>query len=401
MIKGSWGPLPHAVQIVSGNLPGLGLEFLWVENVSYNFIQGGYTGPNSDNRGGPDVVGALKVWDSAGIVLTFKIPADQAPAPPTPTESATITGATINGAVHAPAPLPNLVTATHAGGALALPPGTWSGSSAVSTARKITGAGMGKTILDATGIEIARGKAVFVPRVAGVTISDMTIRGAAGSDENGAAVRDEGEGIGFTLRNVEVTDCQDGILTFASDITLGTCNFHDNGAKNGLSHEIYCNGSPTTTVSVSNVTSKCGTKSTHALKSRAGRTVISGGVFSGNPDASDNSMGGSVLDFPDGGEVTIDGATVVVTASGPGTNILAIGYGMESAKNATRGTTLALSNFHLSDKSGTGAKLECGKAIPNAGLTIGANCTYDGPKPPQLQGWGSVRGSFAASGVHR
>ena len=67
-IKGSWGPLPHVVQIVSGNLPGLGLKNLWVENVSYNFIQGGYTGPNFDNRGGPDVVGALKVWDSAGIV---------------------------------------------------------------------------------------------------------------------------------------------------------------------------------------------------------------------------------------------------------------------------------------------------------------------------------------------
>ena len=112
-------------------------------------------------------------------------------------------------------------------------------------------------------------------------------------------------------------------------------------------------------------------------------------------------MGGSVLDFPDGGEVTIDGGTVVVTASGPGANILAIGYGMESAKNAVRGITLTLTEFHLSDKSGTGAVIACGKAIPNAVLTIGANCVYDGPKPPQLQGWGSVRGSFAASGVHR
>src|SRR5215472_10491123 len=193
-IKGSWGPLPHVVQIVSGNLPGLGLKNLWVENVSYNFIQGGYTGPNLDNRGGPDVVAALKVWDSAGIVLTFKIPADQAPAAPTPTGSATITGATINGTVHAPAPLADLVTATHAGGALALPPGTWSGSSSVGTACKIIGAGMGKTIVDATGIEIASGKALFVPRVAGVTISDMTIRGAACSDENGAAVCDDGQG---------------------------------------------------------------------------------------------------------------------------------------------------------------------------------------------------------------
>jgi hypothetical protein len=112
-------------------------------------------------------------------------------------------------------------------------------------------------------------------------------------------------------------------------------------------------------------------------------------------------MGGSVLDFPDGGEVTIDGGTVVVTARGPGANIFAIGYGMESAQNAARGTTLALTNFHLSDQSGTGAVIACGKAIPNAGLTIGANCTYDGPKPPQLQGWGSVRGSFVASGIHR
>src|SRR5271166_4057294 len=194
-----------------------------------------------------------------------------------------ITGATINGTPHPPDTLANLIAATPSGGTLVLPTGTWSGTAAIGTACTIKGAGMGQTIIDATGVSLTRGKGIFVPMVAGVAFADMTLTGAAVSDLNGAGIREDGPGLGWTATNVEFTGNQDGILTFASNITLNNCSFHNNGAHDQHSHENYFNGSPATQVTLNNVTSVAGTGSTHALKSRAGTTRVVGGSYAGNP----------------------------------------------------------------------------------------------------------------------
>ena len=176
-----------------------------------------------------------------------------------------ITGATISGRAHAPDTLKNLVAATPSGGTLVLPAGTWSGTAPISTACTIKGADKGQTIIDATGVALTRGKGIFVPMVAGVSFADITLKGAAVSDLNGAGIREDGPDLGWTATNVEFTGNQDGVLTFASDITLNNCSFHNNGAHDARSHEMYFGGSPTTKVALNNVTSTAGTGATHAL----------------------------------------------------------------------------------------------------------------------------------------
>ena len=310
-----------------------------------------------------------------------------------------ITGATISGRAHAPDTLKNLIAATPSGGTLVLPAGTWSGTASISTACTIKGAGKGQTIIDATGVSLTRGKGIFVPMVAGVAFTDMTLKGAAVSDLNGAGIREDGPGLGWTATNVEITGNQDGVLTFASNITLTNCSFHNNGAHDARSHEMYFGGSPATKVTLNNVTSLAGTGATHALKSRAGNTRVVGGSYVGNPGGGPDDVTGSVLNFPDCGEVTLSGATLTVAAKGSAANIVFVTYGTESANNAAAGSTVTLTDVHLVDRSGTGGLLLNGGALPSARLIIGPGCVYDGRKPPQFQGWASVSGSFTASGT--
>jgi hypothetical protein len=108
---------------------------------------------------------------------------------------------------------------------------------------------------------------------------------------------------------------------------------------------------------------------------------------------------GSVLNFPDCGEVTLSGVTLTVAAKGSAANIVFITYGTESANNVAAGNTVTLTDVHLVDRSGTGGVILNGPALPKARLIIGRGCVYDGSRPPQLQGWASVSGSFTASGT--
>jgi hypothetical protein len=308
-----------------------------------------------------------------------------------------ITGATISGVTREPDTLANLIAATPFGGTLVLPAGTWSGTAPIRTACTIKGAGAGQTIIDATGVSLTRGKGIFVPMVAGAAFADMTLKGAAVRDLNGAGIREDGPGLDWNAMNVEFTGNQDGVLTFASNVTLNNCSFHDNGAHDGYSHEMYFNGSPTTKVTLNSVTSIAGASSTHALKSRAGTTRVVGGSYIGNPGGGTDGVGGSVLNFPNCGEVTLTGTMLTIGARSR--NFVFISYGTENANNAAVGTMLTLINVHLVDRSGTGGVILNGRALPGARLIIGPGCVYDGIRPPRFQGWASIRGSFTASGA--
>jgi hypothetical protein len=301
--------------------------------------------------------------------------------------------------MHAPDTLANLIAATPSGGTLVLPAGTWSDTAPIGTACTIRGAGKGLTIIDATGVSLTQGKGIFVPMVAGVAFVDMTLKGAAVSDLNGAGIRENGPGLGWTATNVEFTGNQDGVLTFASNITLNNCTFHNNGAHDGSSHEMYFNGSSTTKVTLNSVTSVAGVGSTHALKSRAGATRVIGGNYIGNPGGGANDVTGSVLNFPDCGEVTLADAILTVASQGSDPNTVFITYGTESANNSAAGSTVMLTNVHLVDRSGTGGVILNGRALPSARLIIGPGCVYDGRRPPKFQGWSAVNGAFTASGT--
>ena len=304
-----------------------------------------------------------------------------------------ILGAQINGALQPPATLAALVTATPAGGTLLLPAGVWSGTSGVTKACTIAGAGIGQTILDASGINTGMG--VLAPNATGVVIQDMTIRNASNADDNGAGIRDNASGEGYTAIRVEFSGNEMGVMSYASPIVLTDCVFHDNGAGDARSHEMYFNVSGGGSATLTNVNSTCGTRSTHAVKSRLATTAISGGTYTQNPDSSPNSVGGSVIDIPDGGAVSIDGATLIVTESGADANNYFIGYAMESIKNLAFGSTMTLTNVHLIDGSRTGGIIRAGNPAAGAAhLIIGDGCRYDGAVAPVLMGWASVTGAF-------
>src|SRR5512143_72826 len=133
-----------------------------------------------------------------------------------------IEGATIDGTAAPVRTLADLEAMIGAGSTLRLPPGRIVGTTSIPAASALVGAGMGKTIIDATGLAPYANKGVLVPLVPGVTISNLSIMGAAIPEAtlqdtlggNAAGVRDNSRGVGFKLSNVEISRCQDGILAF-------------------------------------------------------------------------------------------------------------------------------------------------------------------------------------------
>ena len=367
-----------------------------------------FYGPGNGN-GGTQETTPPTAWAS-GTAPTGTVAAGgtvTAAAPPVPVTTVAagggtpIVGATINGAVHATTALQTLVNAIPSGGTLTLPAMTITDTAAIPVACTIQGAGIGKTILDGTGVTPTFKKALLLPLIAGVTIKDMTIQNAsisAADGANAAGVRDNADGIGFTLDTVELTKNQNGILTFASDITISNSHIHDNGASNiggGFTHEMYINGAPTTTTTLTNNIVTCGTLATHALHCRSGKIVISGGTYTSNPDTNPAApVAGSVIDIPNGGIFSAIGATFVLAPSA--SNTLFYGYAMENADNLAVGVASAFTNCVFTDGSGTGGKFQNGGFIPSATLTFTGD-TYTAATAPVTAGTGfaSVTGTIA------
>lgn len=388
-IKGEFGPAPHLVTVVDGHELG-GLKDLWWNGGSINFVPLLYNGPSMDARGSKPAPNSPSAWDNTGIpmVVSETEVVVQPPAPPA--EVSTITGASINGQPAAPATLAGLVERTPAGGTLVLPAGRFVGTCGV---HNITVQGQpGATILDATGLPVAFGKAILVPTVSGFVGKHLILTGASGPDGNCAAVRQQGDGISFTLEDCEIYGCQDGLLTFSGDIKLTRVNVHDCGNSDGLSHAVYASGDTPELGSLTLVSCalSCGMKATHALKSRFGHTTATDSTFEGNPD--DGHVGGSVVDLPNGGIATLVGGTVRM-GRGAGNHQL-IGFALENANNAGIGMVLTLDGVAFdSQETADGGKIE---NVGNADLIIRPGCSYTGPDAPQEANWRSINGSFPA-----
>lgn len=385
-IKGDFAGLT-GLQLVAA---GAGLNGIWINQLSVDLIPWMANTDAANSRGSGTASYGTQVFNSNGRNMLF-LPPSALPVvvPPAPPPALTaVSGATVNGAAAPAGTLAALIAATPASGTLVLPAGVIVGTSAVSGA--VAGAGMGQTTIDATGLPPYQNKAVLVPAASGVTIRDLTIKGAvipASLGNNAAGVREGGVGQPFTLVNVEITGCQNGVLTFADDVTLTGGKTHDNGAGDGYTHEMYFGGSPTNVVTLTDWTSTCGPKSTHALKSRAGTTIVNGGAYTGSPDTTGN-VGGSVIDIPDAGAVTITGATIAVAVGAA--NTLLLGYGMESAKNAATGLVVTLKNCVFP----TGGLIQNGAHNPTATLVLDG-CTYSGATAPEIRGFTTVTGTIA------
>src|SRR5512135_2200616 len=193
-----------------------------------------------------------------------------------------------------------------AGSTLMLPSGKIFGTTSIPAASALVGAGMGKTIIDATGLVPYANKGVLVPLVPGVTISNLSIVGAAIPEAtvpntlggNAAGVRDNSRGVGFKLSNVEISGCQDGILAFGSDIEIVGGYIHDNGTGTGQTHNVYVGfwSGRNSFILTNLITENC--KGGHEIKSRAAHTISFGCHHTTGGD-------GAAYDVPDGGQLAI------------------------------------------------------------------------------------------------
>lgn len=94
--------------------------------------------------------------------------------------------------------------------------------------------------LDAAGLTIPNGKAIWVIAGRGYTLERVEFSGARVPDRNGAGIRQEAAGL--TVRGCYFHDNENGILTgadAASDIVVETSEFARNGAGDGYSHNLY------------------------------------------------------------------------------------------------------------------------------------------------------------------
>src|SRR5579862_5183447 len=225
-----------------------------------------------------------------------------------PTACPFVDGATIDGVALDPGTLEKIGFSLTPGCTLRLPAGLFVGTAGIAVPSTFVGAGMGKTIIDAGGIEPYNDMAVLVPLVPGVTISNLSIKGASISDKlggNAAGVRDAADGIGFKLSNVEISGCQDGILTFGSDIEISGGYIHDNGSGTGQTHNVYVGfWTGRNSFRLTNLLTKS-CNGGHEIKSRAAHTISFGCHHTTGGD-------GAAYDVPDGGQLAISDGSMTL-----------------------------------------------------------------------------------------
>jgi hypothetical protein len=322
----------------------------------------------------------------AGAPATSGGTTTTAPVPPQPIPLPTTTPA----AVPATGPLNQIVATMTAGQTMSVPAGTYKEVVALKVTGTLKGAGPGQSIIDGTGLRPVnlKGVVLVTSTASGATIDGFTIKGGAISTadgQNGAAVRQDVTNTDFTLRNCEICNNQDGVLTFPGAITIDACDFHDNGAPDSQEHNLYVGSGATLTVTASKF---------HAawygneFKTRAKVTNIDGCTFDSGPIPNVAGAGGNgrCIDCSDGGALTVTNSTFIKRAGSP--NHVFVGYAPESSSQGGQ----ALLKSCTFDSSG----LASGGIIQNHSTTLAM--TIDSPtyvgKDPSIVGNVTVTGTI-------
>lgn len=265
------------------------------------------------------------------------------------------------------------------GGVVNLPSGRFYALAVINQPTEIIGS---NTELTAEGLNEIEGKAMLEAN-ANLVLRGLSLADSAVPDGNGAAVR-PAPGVQLEMYDCEVSHCQNGIMTSnnTNNTIIDNCLFHDNGAGDARTHEMYVSGNLTLT----NSEVISGTKSTHAVKTRGASTIIKGCTIKGNTSG-DWNIAGSVIDISDGGDALIED-TLIESAPGSTINDI-VAYGYESATFGAK--TMILRNVTITDGSGSGG---CIATNQGASKLVLENCKYTADHPPTFRGWASVEGSF-------
>lgn len=203
--------------------------------------------------------------------------------------------------------------------------GTYTGDVAVWTKNNLLLRGVGGMAhLKANGAS-AQGKAIWVIQGANTTVEYIEFSGCSVPDDNGAGIRQEGEGL--TVRNCYFHDNQEGILAGNSpnsDILIEYSHFARNGAGDGFSHNIYINHIRTFTLQYCYVHD---TPVGNNVKSRANTNFI----YYNRIMDEDDGTSSYLVDLPNGGRCFLLGN--VMQQGEFATNSIAVAFGQEGLSN--------------------------------------------------------------------
>ena len=208
------------------------------------------------------------------------------------------------------------------GDTIAVLPGTYRGDVAVITQQRLHIVGLGAQPLFEADGRHAEGKAIWVVRGGSITVENIGFRGARVPDHNGAGIRFERGHL--QLRNCSFADNQMGLLTsnhLDARLDIAHCSFGDAPENKGaLPHLLYIGRIGH--LRLQDSTLRQG-RVGHLLKCRARTAVITGNRF-------DDGMTGRAsyeMDLPNGGQVHVEGNTLVQS---PHTeNPVMLAYGAE------------------------------------------------------------------------
>jgi hypothetical protein len=254
--------------------------------------------------------------------------------------------------------------------------GTYAGDVATWTQDDLTLRGVGgRAHLRADG-QSAQGKAIWVIAGDRTTVDRIELSGATVPDQNGAGIRQEGDGL--TVTRSWFHHNQDGILAGAnalSDIVIRESRFFRNGAGDGYTHNVYIGAVRSLTVAGSYL---WGADVGHELKSRAARNTIVGNRISDGDATASYS-----IDLPNGGRSLIAGNVII---QGPGSeNPALVSYGAEGFDNGSRELWVVNNTFVNRRPTGTFVGLaEGSRAHLRNNLLVG---------PGELTGLAGVRSS--------
>lgn len=228
----------------------------------------------------------------------------------------------------------------------------------------------GRPVLDVTGVTLANQKGIFVIAADHATIESVEFAGASVPDANGAGIRHQG--LDLTVRDCVFHDNEDGILGSPRTDGQGTVViehsiFHDNGAGDGYSHNVYLNHYAKVTFEANDSTaSHVG----HLFKSRALETHVLYNRLADEP----GGTGSYELDLPNAGRSYVIGNVIEQSAESQNHAILAYG---EETSGMNPDTHLFVVNNTFVNHANAGMFVAIGSAITEPAVLM--NDVFTGP----------------------
>jgi hypothetical protein len=224
----------------------------------------------------------------------------------------------------------------------------------------------GRPKIDAAGRN-ALGKGTWVVSGNNVVVENVEMFGAAVPDQNGAALRLEGNN--FTLRSSFLHDNENGILggqSSSSNILIENSEFGHNGYGTGYTHNLYIGNAGSLTFRY-NYSHDANVG--HNLKSRALINTITYNRFSSTgPGESGTTASGQPsyeIDLPNAGTAYVIGNVIEQPLQNQNPTMLA--YGEEGATNPGK-DLYVVNNTFLNDDSSHGTFLLIGSDVNTAAL---------------------------------